>query len=179
MTFQILALEGHGAGSMEAYRPARARCVARYTEQPKSSRNTFVSDGFPEAGGGCAAAVDGTPSPASGQAEQDDDEGDPDPEPERRRRPSRRRTPDPFTSSATLPPLLLTLPDVLAQCQLSRSQIYSLVARGEFPEPIKIGRSARWLAKELEAWIERQLSMRRCAPTAPLARASGARRALA
>lgn len=55
---------------------------------------------------------------------------------------------------------LVTLPTVLDRLKLSRSQIYALMARGEFPKPLKIGRSARWSSQELEVWVEAKLSAR-------------------
>jgi prophage regulatory protein len=49
---------------------------------------------------------------------------------------------------------LFRLPKVEAEVQLSRSTIYLMIQRGEFPPPIKIGRRAvAWRESDIEAWI--------------------------
>jgi prophage regulatory protein len=57
-------------------------------------------------------------------------------------------------------PGLVPLPTLLCKLQLSRSQIYALIARGEFPKPLKIGRSARWDSQELDLWIQARIGAR-------------------
>ena len=50
---------------------------------------------------------------------------------------------------------ILRLPQIIETVHLSRSTIYSLVKKGEFPAPIKLGpRASGWLASEIETWIE-------------------------
>jgi prophage regulatory protein len=66
-------------------------------------------------------------------------------------------------------PGLVSLPTLLCKLQLSRSQIYALMARGEFPKQLKIGRSARWDSKELDLWIQARIGAR----TASLPQAEG------
>jgi len=34
-----------------------------------------------------------------------------------------------------------------------KSKIYQLIECGQFPRPIKIGRSSRWLSSEVQDWI--------------------------
>ena len=34
-----------------------------------------------------------------------------------------------------------------------KSKIYQLIESGQFPRPIKIGRSSRWLSSEVQEWI--------------------------
>ncbi len=47
------------------------------------------------------------------------------------------------------------LPDVKQCVGLSKSQIYALVARGEFPAPFKLSiRASGWDAASVFAWIE-------------------------
>lgn len=59
-------------------------------------------------------------------------------------------------------PSFLRLPAVQARTGLSRSGIYQLVRRGEFPLPIKLGRRASaWLESEVSAWIEARIEMAR------------------
>lgn len=54
---------------------------------------------------------------------------------------------------------LLRLRDVMAQTGLGSSTIYRYMAAGTFPKQVKIGGySARWLASEVDGWIE-QLKM--------------------
>jgi prophage regulatory protein len=49
---------------------------------------------------------------------------------------------------------LIRLPDVKRLTGLSRSSIYALAARGEFPRPISLGRrSVAWVASEISQWI--------------------------
>lgn len=44
---------------------------------------------------------------------------------------------------------------------LSRSSIYDKVSKGEFPRPVSVGpRSVRWLATEVEAFINDRVAMR-------------------
>ncbi|EEC7945082.1 helix-turn-helix transcriptional regulator [Escherichia coli] len=41
-----------------------------------------------------------------------------------------------------------------------KTAIYSWVKTGTFPQPVKIGRSARWSLEEVEAWIQNKLDSR-------------------
>ncbi len=51
-------------------------------------------------------------------------------------------------------PSLLRLPEVKTRTGLSRSMIYALAARGEFPKPISLGRrSVAWVEDEIVQWI--------------------------
>lgn len=43
---------------------------------------------------------------------------------------------------------------------MGRSRIYALIDEGEFPPPIKIGRSSRWLKSEIDSWITEQAAAR-------------------
>ena len=55
---------------------------------------------------------------------------------------------------------LLKLDDVKAKTSLSKAMIYSLIARKEFPAPVKIGGAARWSSLEIDDWIERAIAAR-------------------
>lgn len=47
---------------------------------------------------------------------------------------------------------------------LSRSQIYSLVGKGEFPKQIKVSEKASaWLLSELEKWMSERVASRELA----------------
>ena len=50
-------------------------------------------------------------------------------------------------------PRFLRLPDVIRAVGLKRSSIYSLIAHGKLPRPIKLGRSSVWLESDIHSWI--------------------------
>jgi prophage regulatory protein len=50
---------------------------------------------------------------------------------------------------------LVTLRAVLAQLSENRSSFYALIRGGQFPRPIKRGRSSRWRQSEVDAYIAR------------------------
>jgi prophage regulatory protein len=50
---------------------------------------------------------------------------------------------------------ILRVPEVQSFTGVSRSALYSMLRRGEFPRPVKIGdRAIGWRQTDLEAWIE-------------------------
>jgi prophage regulatory protein len=57
---------------------------------------------------------------------------------------------------------VLRLPDVMHRVAFSRSAIYKLVARKEFPKPINIGvRAVAWREDEIEQWLADRTSASR------------------
>ena len=55
-------------------------------------------------------------------------------------------------------PRILRRQHVEAQTGLSRSNIYDLIAREEFPRPIKIGaRAVGWIEKDIVDWINSKI----------------------
>ena len=57
---------------------------------------------------------------------------------------------------------ILRRKEVEAIVGLSRSSIYELIARKQFPAPIKLGlRSVGWLRHEVVAWVEAQVAATR------------------
>lgn len=49
---------------------------------------------------------------------------------------------------------ILRMPEVVARTGLSERSIRRLVARGDFPPPIRLSRrTVGWLESEVEAWI--------------------------
>lgn len=38
---------------------------------------------------------------------------------------------------------------------------YKLIKDGEFPKPIKLGRSSRWLQSEVENWMQQRIAQSR------------------
>ena len=50
---------------------------------------------------------------------------------------------------------LMRRDQVLDVCAMSRSCLYDMIARGVFPEPVRIGRRAvAWRESEIVAWME-------------------------
>ena len=50
---------------------------------------------------------------------------------------------------------IIRLPQALQKTGLSRSTIYSLLSRGEFPKQIKLSpRTMGWLEADIDLWID-------------------------
>lgn len=41
---------------------------------------------------------------------------------------------------------------------LSDKWFYKLMQEGQFPKPIKMGRSSRWLKSEIESWVQQRIT---------------------
>ena len=54
----------------------------------------------------------------------------------------------------TPPRRLLPLSQVMDRVGLRKTAIYERVARGEFPAPVSLGATSRWVESEVDAWIE-------------------------
>lgn len=57
-------------------------------------------------------------------------------------------------------PELLTIDEVCSLIRKSRSSIYTMSADGQFPDPLKLGSSSRWIKQEVLTWIEEQAARR-------------------
>ncbi|EJD6498785.1 AlpA family transcriptional regulator [Providencia rettgeri] len=44
---------------------------------------------------------------------------------------------------------------------LTDKWFYKLIKEGEFPRPIKLGRSSRWFKSEIEQWLENKINLSR------------------
>ncbi|ASE02768.1 TPA: AlpA family phage regulatory protein [Salmonella enterica] len=44
---------------------------------------------------------------------------------------------------------------------LTDKWFYKLISEGRFPEPIKLGRSSRWLQSEVEKWVQERIETSR------------------
>ncbi|MEP9232396.1 AlpA family transcriptional regulator [Enterobacter hormaechei] len=44
---------------------------------------------------------------------------------------------------------------------LTNKWFYKLIKEGEFPKPIKLGRSSRWLQSEVETWLQQRIDQSR------------------
>jgi len=57
---------------------------------------------------------------------------------------------------------ILRLPSVKARIKLSRSTIYLLISKGQFPSPISLGeRAVGWLEEDIENWIAEKVKASR------------------
>jgi len=61
---------------------------------------------------------------------------------------------------------LVGITEVESQVALKKSTLYELMALGQFPAPIKVGRASRWLVSEVQAWIDERASQRKSATAA-------------
>ena len=132
---------------------------------------SVICNGFPEqGGGGGAAALNHAPASGLVVAEAEasdcsggegapevaasDGDGDGDPDSDRRRPRSK-------SSHPSSPPALLAFEPLSHYVGFGRSRIYQLIAAGEFPQPIKVGKSSRWVKAEIDAWISKQTTSQR------------------
>jgi prophage regulatory protein len=55
----------------------------------------------------------------------------------------------------------IKLNTVILNTGLSRSHIYALAQKGQFPKPVKLTeRSSAWVASEVQEWIESRIQAR-------------------
>lgn len=108
-----------------------------------------ISDDMPEAGGGGESAA-GAPEVA---ASDDDSDSDGDPDSDRRCSRSKKSPP-------SFPPALLGFEPLSHYVSFGRSRIYQLIAAGKFPQPIKVGKSSRWVRAEVDLWLSAQIAAR-------------------
>jgi prophage regulatory protein len=52
---------------------------------------------------------------------------------------------------------LMRIPQILKVMPVSKSKFWLMVQKGEFPKPIKIGRSSFWTVKQVQAFIEEKV----------------------
>lgn len=56
---------------------------------------------------------------------------------------------------------LVTMAFITQLTGLTDKWFYKLIQDGEFPKPIKLGRSSRWLESEVEAWLQQRIAQSR------------------
>ena len=57
-------------------------------------------------------------------------------------------------SSPQIPPItLMRIPQILKVMPVSKSKFWLMVQKGEFPKPIKIGRSSFWTIEQVQSFI--------------------------
>lgn len=49
---------------------------------------------------------------------------------------------------------------VTGRTTMHRTTVYALIKAGQFPKPVKLGRSSAWSEQEVDAWIEKQKAAR-------------------
>ncbi|MCX2201709.1 AlpA family transcriptional regulator [Pantoea agglomerans] len=55
----------------------------------------------------------------------------------------------------------MRLPEVISTCGLSRSTIYDLISREQFPSQISLGgKNVAWLASEIDGWMQARIAKR-------------------
>lgn len=62
------------------------------------------------------------------------------------------------TQPATPSPRLWRMPDIKSATRICKSKIYSMIADGSFPPPVKIGRATAFVRGEVEAWIQARIA---------------------
>ena len=130
---------------------AIAGMVHRYLTGNDHAPTLSISDDMPETGGGGESAA----APEVAASDDDDGDGDGDPDSDPRSRPRSK------SSHPSFPPALLAFEPLSHYGSFGRSRIYQLIAAGEFPQPIKVGKSSRWVKAEIDAWISKQATSQR------------------
>ncbi|MEF9889839.1 helix-turn-helix transcriptional regulator [Citrobacter sp.] len=65
------------------------------------------------------------------------------------------------TDYSVLNDQLVTMTFITQFTGLTDKWFYKLIKDGEFPKPIKLGRSSRWLESEVEAWLQQRIAQSR------------------
>lgn len=68
----------------------------------------------------------------------------------------------PLTGNVSYPrDRFMRLPEVINTCGLSRSTIYDLIGREQFPSQISLGgKNVAWLASEIDGWMQSRIAQR-------------------
>jgi prophage regulatory protein len=69
---------------------------------------------------------------------------------------------------------LLSMAELTVKVSLSDTVIYDRIKAGTFPRPVHVGRASRWVASEVDRWIESLVDTRDGVPTPGLRIARGA-----
>jgi len=65
------------------------------------------------------------------------------------------------TDYSVLNDQLVTMAFITRLTGLTDKWFYFLIKKGEFPKPIKLGRSSRWLQSEVESWLQQRIDQSR------------------
>ncbi len=55
---------------------------------------------------------------------------------------------------------VLDIEAVLEKLRIGRSKLYGMVNANQFPRPVKIGRSSRWVESEIDEWLIEKMETR-------------------
>ena len=66
-------------------------------------------------------------------------------------------TTDTTTAPSLLDEPLVDMKEITKLTGLTDKWFYKLIQNGQFPKPIKLGRSSRWLRSEVEAWLQERI----------------------
>ncbi|MEA9602398.1 AlpA family phage regulatory protein [Polynucleobacter sp. MG-28-Ekke-A2] len=61
------------------------------------------------------------------------------------------------TNPQTPPITLMRIPQILKVMPVSKSKFWLMVQKGEFPKPIKIGRSSFWTIEQVQAYLRERM----------------------
>ncbi|EAA8668152.1 AlpA family transcriptional regulator [Salmonella enterica] len=62
------------------------------------------------------------------------------------------------TSPALLNDQLVDMAFITTYTEMTDKWFYKLISEGQFPKPIKLGRSSRWLKSEVEDWMKQRIA---------------------
>lgn len=61
------------------------------------------------------------------------------------------------TNPQTPPITLMRIPQILKVMPVSKSKFWLMVQKGEFPKPIKIGRSSFWTIEQVQTFMRERI----------------------
>ncbi|HDU8567272.1 TPA: AlpA family transcriptional regulator [Morganella morganii] len=61
------------------------------------------------------------------------------------------------TAASLLDDPLVDMKEITKLTGLTDKWFYKLIQKGQFPKPIKLGCSSRWLKSEVEAWLQARI----------------------
>ena len=61
------------------------------------------------------------------------------------------------TAPSPLDEPLVDMKEITKFTGLTDKWFYKLIQEGQFPKPIKLGRSSRWQKSEVEAWLQERI----------------------
>lgn len=48
---------------------------------------------------------------------------------------------------------LIRLPEIMSRIGMGKTKVYAMIKTGEFPAPVKYGRTSLWHSKAVDRWI--------------------------
>ena len=66
-----------------------------------------------------------------------------------------------YTKPALLEDQFIDMKFITQLTGLSDKWFYKLIKDGDFPKPVKLGRSSRWLKSEVENWLQERINQSR------------------